>query len=594
MRIQSILLVILLLIVFSIYAQDKGRVRSDRIRLNQIGFYPQAPKVAIIVNTTAVEFYITKVGSSKRVYSGKLSTPMQSEFSTNLTRTADFTAFQKPGTFVLNVPGEGYSYPFEIAESVHDAVMKASLKGFYFQRLSTALPERYAGKWARPFSHPDNRVAVHPSAASSLRPAGTLLVSSKGWIDAGDYNKYIVNSGITMGTLLAAYEDFPEYFNKQLINIPESENTIPDLLDEVLWNLRWMLTMQDPQDGGVYHKCTNAKFDQMVMPQAATTQRYVVQKGTAATLDFAAVMAQASRVFKKYAKELPGLSDSCLRAAENAWQWASTNPNVAYNQNAINNEFDPDITTGAYGDRFFGDEFHWAACELFATTQQEKYKTFSSSVDEKKLIVPSWSNVELLGYYTLLRHSTSLQLSVGDVDMMSNAVLYLADSISRSADSRSFKTVMGGSAKDFVWGSSAVAANQGILMLQAYKLSGDRRYLNFALSNLDYLLGRNATGYSYVTGYGDKTPMHPHHRPSVADGIVEPVPGLLVGGPNPGKQDGCTTYTSSAADEAFTDDDCSYASNEIAINWNAPLVYLVSAVEWYHSSNTQLEEINKD
>ena len=73
--------------------------------------------------------------------------------------------------------------------------------------------------------------------------------------------------------------------------------------------------------------------------------------------------------------------------------------------------------------------------------------------------------------------------------------------------------------------------------------------------------------------------MHPHHRPSVADGIEEPVPGLLAGGPNPGQQDNCSGYPSKAADKSYVDSDCSYASNEVAINWNAPLVYLTTSIE---------------
>ena len=98
------------------------------------------------------------------------------------------------------------------------------------------------------------------------------------------------------------------------------------------------------------------------------------------------------------------------------------------------------------------------------------------------------------------------------------------------------------------------------------------------LANLDYLLGRNGTGYSFVTGYGSKTPMHPHHRPSVADGIIDPVPGLLAGGPNPGMQDH-VKVPSTVPDEAYIDNDQAYAVNEIAINWNAPLAYLANAIE---------------
>ena len=164
---------------------------------------------------------------------------------------------------------------------------------------------------------------------------------------------------------------------------------LPDLLNETLWNLRWMLTMQDPNDGGVYHKLTNAAFDKMVMPDKATTPRYVVQKSTAATLDFAAVMAQSARIFKQFPKELPGLADSCLNAANKAWDWAQKNPNVLYNQNAMNQKFSPKITTGDYGDRNVSDEFIWAASELFVTTQNDSYiKTVNIIPDDKCPCLP--------------------------------------------------------------------------------------------------------------------------------------------------------------------------------------------------------------
>jgi len=138
---------------------------------------------------------------------------------------------------------------------------------------------------------------------------------------------------------------------------------------------------------------------------------------------------------------------------------------------------------------------------------------------------------------------------------------------------------MGDSVKDFNWGSNSNAANQGIALINAYFITKDKKYINGALSNLDYILGRNATGYSFLTGIGSHSTMHPHHRPSVADGIEEPVPGLLAGGPNPGRQDKCSGYQHFEPETTYLDDACSYASNEIAINWNAPLVYLANAIE---------------
>ncbi len=184
----------------------------------------------------------------------------------------------------------------------------------------------YAGKWSRPAGHPDNSVIIHPSLPQMKGKQEALFQHPGGWYDAGDYNKYIVNSGISMATLLSAYEDFKSYFDTLHTNIPPLEKPMPDILNEILYNLSWMLSMQDPEDGGVYNKCTNASFDPMIMPDAARQPRYVVQKGTAATLDLAAVAAQAARIFKRIQKELPGLSDSCLQAAEKAWSWAKTIP----------------------------------------------------------------------------------------------------------------------------------------------------------------------------------------------------------------------------------------------------------------------------
>lgn len=553
---------------------------ASKIRLNQIGFYPQAAKVAVITDDKASDFVIKSVTSGEVVLKSKLSASRKSEFSPKVTHIADFSAVKKPGMYILNLPGIGDSYSFEIKPKPFTNLTKALIKAFYFQRMSTPILPDYAGKWSRTAGHPDNQVIVHPAAASTNRPAGTIISCPRGWYDAGDYNKYIVNSGITMGTLLSLYEDFPVYFDTLRLNIPESGDGAPDLLNEIVWNLRWMLTMQDPSDGGVYNKVTNANFDGFVMPSVAVTPRYVVPKGTAATLDFAAVTAQAGRVFSKFQRVFPGLSDSCMNSAEKAWSWAVKNPKVAYDQNQMNKEFKPVINTGGYGDSDFGDEFIWAASELYISTGKDSYYKAYPMFPDTLMPLPSWDNVRLLGYYTLVRFETKLTNSAKkDFPALKERIIRTAAKLTEGVKDRAYLTVIGKSAGDFIWGSNSVAANQGILLIQAYKLSKDRKFLDNALTNLDYILGRNATGYSFVTGYGHKTPMFPHHRLSEADGIPDPVPGLIVGGPNPGQQDGCKTYPSRIPDESYTDSVCSYASNEIAINWNAAAAYLAGALE---------------
>ncbi len=553
---------------------------SNSIRINQLGYYTHAPKLAIVTgNIAANDFYLINAAANDTVFKGVLGEVIQSSNSSLSTRVADFSSFQQVGRYNIAVAGIPLSYTFAIGNNIQHAVAVQSLKGYYYQRASMPLEAEWAGKWARPSGHPDNIVFIHAAAASDKRPAGKTIASPGGWYDAGDYNKYIVNSGITMGTLLSAYEDFPAYFDSLHTNIPESRDNVPDIINEILYNLRWMFTMQDPYDGGVYNKCTNAVFDGMVMPAVTKLPRYVVPKGTAATLDFAAVMAQCSRITRKLSKQLPGLSDSCLRAAKKAWQWAGENPALQYDQSSMNKLFEPKITTGGYGDREFSDEWFWAATELYVTTKDKKYGAIVNGALNDSMVLPSWGNVRMLGFYTLLRNSPAVDTETGNgLAGIRKKLLAFADGYLQPVQQNAFHTVMGRSKRDFNWGSNANAANQGIALVNAYIISKDKKYIDGALTNLDYLLGRNATGYCFVTGMGTRSTMHPHHRPSVADGIAEPVPGLLAGGPNPAMQDKCR-YEFTEPETAYSDTDCSYASNEIAINWNAPLVYLANALE---------------
>lgn len=566
-------------------------VPPPAVVVNQLGFYPDGPKYAVVNRPSAKDvFFVVTVGASSTswservdtVFFGRLGPVVSSANSSLSTRIADFSGLRRPGTYRVVVPGFQNSPAFTIGADVFTPLTAAALKGYYYQRSGMALAPEYAGRWSRPTGHPDNQVLVHASAADAVRPEGMVIAAGGGWYDAGDYNKYVVNSGITMGTLLDAMEDFSAYFDTLKVNIPPvpgAAGGIPDLLNEVVYNLRWMLLMQDPADGGVYHKCTNAAFDGMVMPGVTKAPRYVVQKGTAATLDLAAVTAQAARILAGFTRELPGLADSCRQAAIHAWQWAGRYPDSVYDQDAINRKFKPAITTGAYGDRFFNDERFWAASELLATTGDERYVAPIRQYAGISVSLPSWAYVSMMGDYTLLRYGARMPAVLQPtLDSIRQGLMIMANNYVKGMAGTAFHTVMGEEKRDFVWGSNSIAANEGMLLINAWMQRHDQRYLDAALSNLDYLLGRNAVDMSFVTGMGSRSPMHPHHRPSIADGIVSPIPGLLVGGPNPGRQDQ-QTYAYTEPETAYLDRDQAYASNEIAINWNAPLVYLAGGLE---------------
>lgn len=546
---------------------------TGEIVLNQVGFYPDARKVAIVSDTTSGPFYVTEELSGDTVFTGTLGELQTWEYQPLMVRKADFSDFETEGSYRVRTTGlEDPSATFEIKEDVHHEALKASLKSYYYQRASIELEEQYAGKWARSEGHSDNVVYVHSSAATSSRPEGTIISTPYGWYDAGDYGKYVVNSGISTYQLLALYEHFPSYFDTLNLNIPESENGIPDLLDECLWNLRWMLTMQD-EDGGVYHKTSSLRHDGSYMPASSTRARYVIGKGTAATLDFAAVIAQASRIFRKFDDQLPGLSDSMLIAAEYAYSWAEQNPDVAFNNPS-------DVGTGEYGDGNFSDEFIWARAELLISTfGKEKYHNRSDY--SVYLNSAGWSSVSALGIFSLNHYRRYLPIIAGDTNRIKNSINSAANRYVATYNSSAYEVPMGNETWNFTWGSNAVAGNQGMLILQAYRLFQDEKFLNPALANLDYLLGRNGTGYSFLTGFGEKSPLDPHHRPSYTDGVAEPVPGLMVGGPHATaiQGEGCADYPGSARGNRFLDHWCSYSTNENAINYNSAFTYLAGAIE---------------
>ena len=554
---------------------------QSMIKVNQVGYYPDEEKVAVVEADAKATTFTLKDSKGKTVWSGKAVRKSVSPFSNKERQVVDFSKVTKPGKYTLHAGR--YSQLVIINQSALAEIAQAGMQAFYLQRTGTAIEKMYAGKYARPAAHPDNAVSVHLSAVSDGRPAGTIISSPYGWYDAGDYNKYIVNSGFTVGTLLGTYELYEPYLSAMKLNIPENTNDVPDFLDEIMYNLKWMITMQDPADGGVYHKLTTPNFEGFVMPTECHQQRYVVQKSTPAALDFAATMALASRIYNKY-PVYRDFAEQAKKAAEKAYAWAVKNPTVLYDQPGNNEKYEPKVNTGMYDDSLTVDEFFWASTELYFTTKQNSYLEQAKQFIPKSYKIPVWGELAGLGIHEWMTQSLTGNTEGVDfpVERMKQMMIEDCEKGITTIPTSSFNSPHGNSVKDFPWGSNAEhCAGQGIAMIYAYKISGDKKYLNAALENADYLLGRNATGYCFVTGFGTQKVMHPHQRLSAADGIEDPLPGFLAGGPNPGQQDAqyVKTYPSKYADESYTDDQSSYASNEIAINWNAYLVSLMASVD---------------
>ena len=545
---------------------------QGQIRLNQVGVTPQQEKTAVVEGAVkASQVKILNAQTGKVAVKPKVLRVATSPLSGKRRTVVDFSRLTSEGDYVMVAGNE--RQPFTVRQHALQDVSKGALKAFYLIRSGMPIEQRYADTWARPQGHADTRVLVHASAASPGRPEGTVISSPKGWYDAGDYNKYVVNSSYSIGLMLCVYEQVRSYFDQLNVNIPESGNRTADLLDEMMYNLQWLLTMQDPWDGGVYHKLTTPNFEGFVMPTDCHQPRYVVAKSTAATLDFAAVMAQAARLFQGNA-DYPGFAAEASRAALAAYHWAELNPEVRYRQNEMNKHYQPAVTTGEYGDFFLGDEWFWAATELYLLTGDSKFRQDAAKRQPAQFHPTSWGGVAALGTYEWLTQCAEDAIA----QTARPQLLAYSDSLLTAIPASSFQTPSGNRAKDFDWGCLGGSfCSTGVALLFAYRLTGDSRYLTAARQNADYILGRNALGYCYVTGFGTHSPMHPHHRISAADGIDKPFPGLLVGGPNPGQQDKGSnlTYLSDVPDESYMDHVDSYASNEIATNWNAELVSLI-------------------
>jgi endoglucanase len=179
-----------------------------------------------------------------------------------------------------------------------------------------------------------------------------------------------------------------------------------------------------------------------------------------------------------------------------------------------------------------------------------------------------------MGFHTLLTHQDMLDPEF--TGSLTDKHLELADRILEKIRTIPYRIGL----DLFEWGSNSDILNQAMILCYAHYLSGEQKYLNGVIRNTDYIFGKNATGYSFLTGFGTKHVMNPHHRPSGADGIDEPVPGFIIGGPNDVREDkGQVDYRSEFPAKAFEDVQASFASNEVCLNWNAPAVFVLGYLE---------------
>jgi len=526
------------------------------IRVNQVGYRPDAVKIAVFADIGAdgEAFTVVDAESGEAVYEGTLSDAVENPWAGETDRAADFSALDAPGTYRL-VSADGHESPaFAVGEDVYADLLRGAARMLYFQRCGVETAPAIADVWAHPACH---------TALATVYGADEQIDVSGGWHDAGDYGRYVVSGAKAAADLMLAHAVRGDVLDD--VGIPESGDGLDDLLQEARVELDWMLKMQAPS-GGVYHKVSCASFPGNIPPQRETDGLIVCPVSNAATGDFAAAMAMASRLC---ADDWPEDAEGYLRAARRAWDYLSEHEGEPGFRNPQG------IDTGEYPDDDDSDERFWAAAELARATGEAGYREAASKLlaTGGRRYGMGWQDVGIYGLLALLGDD-----ALSADDPVRQAARSELDAIVRAALDGIPANPYGADRADaYEWGSNMGVANTAALLMLAGRL-GDEACREAAQQPLDYLLGRNATAYCFVTAAGERSPAHPHHRPSVA--VHRVMPGMLVGGPNSGLQDPCAASVLKGKPPAkcYIDNSQSYSTNEVSIYWNSPLVLLLAGL----------------
>lgn len=561
-----------------------------RLHTNQLGYLPALSKCATLQSdaTSPVAWSLLDA-RGQTVLSGQTEVRGFDAASGEHVHSIDFTNARKPASsYRLRAAGQE-SHPFAIQKDVLHKLRWDALAFFYHQRSGIEITLPFAGepRWTRPAGHLSDRSVGCADAACDY----TLDVSG-GWYDAGDHGKYVVNGGITVWTLLNLYERSEATraaFADGTQNIPERDNGTSDLLDEVRWELEFLLRMQVPEGhalaGMVHHKIHDVAWTPLpTAPDEDHMPRFLRPPSTAATLNLAAVAAQAARIYRDID---PAFSARCLDAARRAYTAAADNPARYAPETDANGG-------GAYADTQLDDERYWAAAELSITTGEEAYRAqltaaaieasfFADGAGDKPPTALGWKDVAGAG---------TISLALAAPDALSELRQQARDVIRRAADALVTLQARQGYGMPYAgeddgaypWGSNALVLNNALVLAVAFQLGGDSAHLDAVVAAMDYILGDNPLDQSYVTGHGARPLHNPHHRFFAHE--LDPErpsapPGFVSGGPNSGLQDPVAQAELSGCAPArcFVDDIQSYATNEVAINWNAPLAWLATFLD---------------
>jgi len=513
---------------------------KGNVKANQAGYLPDSPKLGklgrflgdawfIPIDTLAPPAFELIGADQKPVFKGTCQyLRSDSAFSGERVFDIDFSAFQTPGTYHIYVPGFGRSEAFVIGGECYNALYFNTARALYYQR-STTLDATHAGAWARE-GLPAKTAQIHAShlnsalySPSDFTP-GTELPMEGGWLDAGDYGRYVPTAASALFILFSAFELYPEKFPDNHLNIPESGNGIPDWLDEARYETEWLAQMQAP-DGGVYFRVTPATWSQG-LPGEEQQILYISEKTTQSTALFAAAMAMAARNFKKFD---PGYAEACLQKARKAWTFLKSHSTPTPPVNV------PGIAAGPYPDPIDADNRAWAAAELYKTTGEAQYNAdfneWYGQIPHQFHATMSWQQHTFKAAWAYA--TTAFAVNAAVVDEFKNK---LNNEVLVNYYNRTMKTHAYHGAyhhfKGYVgYGSFGMAQSYAFDYLLFSKILQKPELLAYAKIQLDIPLGNNPLSQCFVTGVGTHSPRYPLHWSTVPGRFAEPVPGVPVFGP---------------------------------------------------------------
>lgn len=534
------------------------------IFVNQVGVRPGDKKRAVL-NFPSESFSIINE-NNETVFEGRVTHFGRDDISGEDTYIADFSEFTGSGTCKYRVRADGVcSASFAVKDGVYDSLMNDICKCFYFLRCGDALIKEYAGDYYHKPCH---------MTRATVYGGDTRVDVCGGWHDAGDYGRYSTAGAVALAHLLYGVRFFKGLLDVSF-NIPKvkgDKGDLPDILAECKVELDFLLKMQK-DDGSVWHKVTTFTHSPFRMPEEDTDELFLFPVSSMAAADIAAVFALAYTVYREYDK---AYADTLLAAAGKSYSWLTQNQSPVFFKNPEG------CNTGEYGENEDISNRFWAAASMYEATGERKYYDDSlryrdelGKFDDKAVLTCfGWGPVAGLGALSVMLKNDNDDL----LKEMNECFIAEADRLCEAAGTNGFNLCM--RADDFIWGSNMELLKYLMVLTVANRIKGDGSYMPVINSGLDYLLGLNSMDTSYVTGNGEKAYRHPHLRPTETDGIDDPWPGLVSGGPNR------CLYDETARElphdlppmKCYLDDWRCYSLNEITIYWNSPLVFVLAAL----------------